>query len=277
MGNIEEYQFVDFEDKLVKEDAYQFILDSCDEVEFFSEYNIGLLELLQKINAPTYPHIVDSLIEEREDLSWGMNGTIYKFKLDDYMKSILKKTGITNFLYLDNENKFLLQNTTLIKDNKIMYSSCTHEDFDELDEDFRTQLANICKDKLCSSNIYIQLKEKNKILSKEELETNIQILQDLCGYINQEINAYIYSLPENTNITLSNYIDIAIMSLSSTTSNNLSNIHSFKDFINQDFKFTRELQGKTINNCVNPSDLTPLANDILSECKYLYALINFEK
>ena len=277
MENLEEYQFIDFDDKLLKDDAYNFILNACDEVEFFSEYQSCFVPSLSEVDNCSYPQLVDNLIEEREDSSWGMTGKIYKFKLNDYIKNILYNIGLTNFLYLDEDKKYLFQNTTLLKNNTVMYSSCTHEDFDEFDEAFRAELATICKEKLTNSDIYKELLNKNKSKAKEELEKDVQTLNDLCGYINKEIDAHIYVMPENSDITFSKYIDIANKSLSNSIVKELDNIHTFKDFISQEFIYTKEWQGKTINNPANQKDLIPLAQDIINECKYLYALLNFEK
>lgn len=277
MENLDDYKFLDFDDVIVKKEVYDYILNYCDEVEFLSEYKICFVDTLSEVYLPLYPELKNYLLDIREDVSWGMNGKIFKFKLDTYIKEILKDIGLTNFLYLDEDKKFLFQNTTLLKNNQIIYSVCTHESFDEFDEEFENTLATICKDKLTSSNIYKELLEKNKNKSKDELSKDIEILEDLCSYINRDINASIYQVPRNKEINYNNYIDTVNKSLSTNTLNNLINITSFKDFTSQDFIFTKEIDGKTYNNAVNPhKDITPLATQILNESKYLYAILQFE-
>lgn len=276
MESLKNYVLIDFDDEILKEDAYNFIFNNCDEVEFLSEYKVGFIESLEDVTCSNYPGLANSIIEEREDISWGMRGKIYKFKLDDYMKTILREIGIANFLYLDINNKFLLQNTTLIKNNKVVYSVCTHENLEEFDTRFKNELAAICKDKLCSSEMYKELADKNKKHSKEDIEKNIEILNSLCGYINKELNAFIYSPPKYEDITFNNYIDIAQNALSSKVVEQLTHLTSFMDFISSNFQHTKEISGSIINNSVSLSNgLNKLAVEILNECKYLSAFVNF--
>lgn len=271
------FEYANFDDELLKKEAYDYMLSNCDKVEFFSELKHGGIGELKDIRDIKFPQLEECLLSVRQDSSWGVDGSIFTFKLNNYMKEIIYNNGLTNFLYLDEDNKFFFQNITLLKGNDVMYTCCTHESFDEFEEEFRLGLTEVCREKLQQCDIYNILLSKLKLLTLQEIDDDLVMLRDLVNYINKDIGATIFVMPNNDDITFTNYIDIANKYLSDDCIAGLRDFHSYSELVDDKFELHKEVREKIVTNSVSLlGGVKGIVSAVYRQLDYIDAIVNYE-
>ncbi len=116
-------------------DEYAKMFSVCDKISYLSEYQWGYLDDILMLYGTRLEGMIESLLSGRNGESWGMYGTVYTFSLSERVKRIVMRFGIERFLFAQNQ-KYVLQNATLLRGEEELYSVCTHEGLYAAREEF---------------------------------------------------------------------------------------------------------------------------------------------
>ena len=213
----------------IKEQAYNYIFSLCNRVSFLYIDYSNTTNLEQTILGTEFEQILNNPINTncKTDM-WNMDGLIYTYNLTNEIKSLILKNSLSSRFEL---TKLCgLENLTLYKDNKIMYSVCSHEGYEHIDNEFENLVSDFCLNKIEKSNIYKEIFKKfeNTQYSEDEIIKNLVILGDLKSYVDKDCDAMIYATPK-FDCNFENYINLAKEFLSDEFYSSLSSSNSFKN------------------------------------------------
>lgn len=209
--------------KNIKDRAYDYMFSLCDSISclntnYTREFNESLID---------FKNIKKAIKTVQEGESWGMFGQIYTLDLSLEIKDYLKKYSIYSYI---NTSEMVLENITLLKNKKVLYSICTHEGYEHFDDNFKKQVESFCLKEIETTNIYIELNNKiSNILNQplSEVSKELTILKDIYAYINEDWQAIIYVAPK-TKQSYEDYFKIAKRYLSDDLIEKLNYHYSFK-------------------------------------------------
>ena len=214
---------------LIKEESYDYLLSLCDSVSFLYVDYSKSKEFKSDIIATKYETIYNSLIKETIGQSWEMQGTIYTFALTDEIKNIIKEISLQGKIQLTESSQ--LENIELIKNNKTMYSICTHEGYEEIDEKFSEQVSQFCLKEISKTGTYKKLYEKIsylQLIDINQMDNHFTILRDLDNYVSEDWNRVIYA-PPDIETTYKEYLLLVNKYLTNETVEDLKEFSSFKE------------------------------------------------
>lgn len=211
----------------IKEKAYEYVFSLCDSVTFlFIDYK-QTLSLDEAILQSKYPFLFsENHFVDIEDM-WNMGRDTYKFNLTPEIKALITEHTFNKSIHLT--DTCVLENITLYKDNKFLYSICTHEGYEEFNEEFKNKVTEFCSSEIVKTNLYKELLVKlNKHKpSKEDIAKIIVILNDLKAYVQEDWQAFIRINP-TFKCNFKDYLYLAKYYLSDSFYNTLKEYSDFK-------------------------------------------------
>lgn len=225
---------------LIKDEAYDYMLSLCDSVSFLYVDYSNKSNFKIDVQFSDYNYICQYLTNEKEGESWEMKGREYTFNLSDTMKELIKTISIYGKLKITNQSQ--LENLQLIKDNKIVYSICTHEGYEEIDEKFEKQISQFCLKEISKTGIYKKLYDKISYLQLSDInqiDKHFKILRDLDSYVSEAWNCVIYA-PPTIDATYEDYLQLANKYLTTETNEDLKEFTSFKELFPSGYPTTFE-------------------------------------
>ena len=180
----------------IRTSAYQYLLSLCDRVCYLYGYrNDDKFDFEYEAIGTDSEDIIEDIINRDVAESWGMRGTVYTFSLTDRVKSKVLQYGLGGIISVNNKK---LENLSLYKNDKLLYSVCSHEGYESFDDEFKQKVSEYCLERAVELPIY---KELNKRFAKyssaenEELNKSYTILGDVLNYVMQSCKAVIYGKP----------------------------------------------------------------------------------
>ena len=225
---------------LIKDEAYDYLLSLCDSVSFLYVDYSNSSDFKSDILGTKYETICNYLIKESVGESWGMNGTIYVFSLTKEIKKMIKEISLSGHLELTKFSR--LENIELTKNNKTMYSICTHEGYEEIDDEFEKQVSQFCLKEISKTGTYKKLFEKISYLQLSDInqiDKHFAILRDLDSYVSEDWNRVIYA-PPAIEATYEDYLQLANKYLTNETNEDLKEFTSFKELFPTGYPCTLE-------------------------------------
>ena len=143
----------------IRERAFSYLLSLCDSAEMLRvEDNEEESDLEIDALGTEYEYLITAIKGRKKGESWGMWGTIYKFALTDELKSLIMREGLSAMPQILSGVR--LENLTLLKCDKVMYATCSHEGYEHFDEDFKKNAENFCRTqrKGCNSRQTVRFK-----------------------------------------------------------------------------------------------------------------------
>lgn len=173
----------------VRKEITKFLLNNSNQMSFLSN------ESFNKSNAPEF--IFKPFKTSIETDFWNMEGRIVYFKITPSIETFFSGLeNIENILQMDNNT---LENLTLYKNGKVIFSVCTHEGYVYFDESIKEKLKKHYikvvqndRDFIFTKNKYLDLKKSNQYKEKE-----IEILHDIKNYVDEAKQAFIYLTPRH--------------------------------------------------------------------------------
>ena len=194
----------------IKKDCYDYLFTKCNKAEYlFSNYSNVTYTMVETLKT-FCPQIFPFVVSQKQGKSWGMQGEILTFELSCQVKNFILNLGLNNIFKL--ENNCLLENLTLYKDNKTLYSVCSHEGYDHIDETLLLDVTNFALEKLKTTKIYTDLLVKFKSLNCKDfslLASYQTILYDLANYVAKDWNSIIYQTPNFNDINYKDFVKVA--------------------------------------------------------------------
>ena len=180
----------------IRTSAYSYLLSRCDRASYLYGYRTDdKFDFENEAIGTDSEGIIVDIINKKTAQSWGMNGAQYTFLMSDRVKAIISKYGLGGIITVNNKK---LENLSLYKGDKLLYSVCSHEGYETFDDEFKNKISEYCLKKAVELPIYNELNEKFKKYSSdnnEELKKAFSILGDILSYVQQSCKAVIYSLP----------------------------------------------------------------------------------
>ncbi|MCI8369172.1 MAG: hypothetical protein HFJ81_06040 [Clostridia bacterium] len=147
----------------IRERAFSYLLSLCDSAEMLCvEYNDEESDLEIDVLGTEYEYLITAIKARKKGESWGMWGTIYKFALTDELKSLIMREGLSAMPQILSGVR--LENLTLLKCDKVMYATCSHEGYEHFDEDFKKNAENFCRTQIVNTKLYAETLERYKKL-----------------------------------------------------------------------------------------------------------------
>jgi len=215
--------------KEIKQRAYSYTLSLCDSVSFLYSDLDNKLNLEQAISSTPYTSITKDILSTKNGRDvWNMEGVTCTFKLSDEIKNLISEKSLSHIFDLSSTCR--LENLTLYKNNKILYSICSHEGYEEIDEEFKNLVSNFCLKEIENTILYKELLNKlnNLKCNKEEIIKNLTILQDLNAYVNKDCDALIYVSPK-FECSFESFLKLTKKYLSDKFFNLINKFNSYKD------------------------------------------------
>ena len=234
-----------------------FILNKCDEVRFSENtrdlypeedqricdqiFNTKGRVNLSKINYDFW----DSIKENKTELSFkpykvnmnidatNMYAPIYYFKLDKEVKEFIIEQG--NLIFrLRTECKCALENLTLLRNNKVLYTNSTYKGIEYFDDELINELMDYYYTASKSNSLMCQIKGKyDNLISNKTFDTKeLSILHQLYSHVylrNNNSNYPIYECNEKE------YIKLINKYMPQNVQHYFKNLIKFEDF-NSNFK-----------------------------------------
>lgn len=209
--------------------SYNYIFSLCDSVSFLYVDYSNSINLEQAILESKYQELTNEILTSKYDTdNWNMSGLIYFFKPTQYITNLIKQNSLQSAIELTKSCR--LENLTLYKNNKVLYSICTHEGYEYIDDEFKNLVSNFCLNEIKKTDKYKELLSKIECLNceKPELAKSIAILYDLSAYINQDNQAPIYITPKYE-CNFNNYLNLVKQYLSNNLFEQFNKYNSFKE------------------------------------------------
>lgn len=200
-----------YNDKEIRNAVYNYLFSFCNKVKLRSSVgNYTINEACGTVDNKIYLYE----IERKNDSVWGMQGCYITFKLSAFIKNILKKYSLEGLFLVEKDNdKILFDNITLLHNDDILFSCCTHEGYIDFDNDIECKLDLFCLKKLKNTNTYKNMRKNylslRKIYSDEEVLIIHDKLQYLHCYVDKACGAYIRQSSEYDDITWTEYLELA--------------------------------------------------------------------
>ena len=183
--------------KEIKQKTYNYIFSLCDSGSFLYSDLDSKINLEQAISSTRYNSITNDILSTKNGRDiWNMDGVTYTFKLSEQIKNLILEKSLSHIFELSNICR--LENLTLYKNNKLLYSICSHEGYEDFDEEFKNLVSDFCLKEIENTTLYKELVNKlnNLKCDKEEIIKNLTILQDLNAYVSKDCDALIYVSPK---------------------------------------------------------------------------------
>lgn len=197
------------ENRFIRDVAYDFILSQCDKAEYLNSANSDYFyDLSTELIGTGYEVIISDLIEYRDGSSWAMHGKLCAFSLSDKVKKMIKAHGLTGIIKL---NDSVLENLSLYKGEKLLYDTCSHEGYEDIEKTFEKSVSDYCLSAIENTAIYAEftqtfLKFPDKSIKK--IKSDYLKLSDLYAYVQEAWQAMIYQPPKYP-LTYNRYVGIA--------------------------------------------------------------------
>lgn len=217
-------------DEEIGDRAFDYLLSLCDSVEMLYAYRREYADDFEITALCTeYEGLIPAIIGVRKGESWGMEGRIYKFAITEEIKKVIAEKG------LDLEIRFLdflsLENLTLYSGDKVMFSVCSHEGYDTIDEDFKNKVSDFCRREIVKTKLYAETLERYKKLPARTLNERAVIRSKLYDLVAQVENAWgkvIRAVPRWEGLTYEEYLSYAKPVFSPDVFEQLERAGSFK-------------------------------------------------
>ena len=179
------------------------ILSASDSAEFLGGEGYGLKDVYDLFGTE-YEDIIPAFISCKSGESWGMRGTLFRFKLTDALKKHILEESIIGIFGKTNSDCLYLENLTLFDGERTVFSCLSHEVFSlyhmaEVDDSLSEQILSAVDSTIKNMPLYgtmgkiaARLNEK----TKEEIAKELCILSDLCWYVDEEKGCWVYSVPK---------------------------------------------------------------------------------
>lgn len=211
------------------------VLSASDSAEFLGGEGYGL-ENVCDLHGTKYEDMIPAFVSCKPGESWGMRGTLFRFKLTDAVKKHIQEESIIGMFNETDPDRLYLENLTLFDGERIVFSCISHEVFSlyhmaEVDDSLSEQILSAVDSTIKNmppygtmSKIAARLKKK----TKREIGKELWILSDLCWYVDEEKGRWVYSEPKYKCV-FSTFKKIAKSYLTEETYEVLSPLHSFSD------------------------------------------------
>lgn len=209
----------------------EIVLAASDSAEFLSGEGYGL-EDIYDLYGTKYENIVPAFVSCKSGVSWDMWGTLFRFNLTDALKKHIIEEGLT--CIFGEQDRRYLENLTLFDGEKIVFSCISHEVFSlfhmaEVDDSLSEQILDAVEITIKNMPLYYKMSGIAANLSdkpKEKIEKDIEILSDLCWYVDEAIELWFYQLPKYK-CNFATFKNIAKSYLTAETYAVLSPLNSF--------------------------------------------------
>lgn len=179
------------------------------------------------------PFSLEPASENVETDFWNMtDDSIVTYKLNQNFNDYADKFWWLED-YIETDDYCFLENPTLIKDGKIIFSYCTHEGYVFIDENYKNQIESHYKDVVKSDPLFkFALDKFNQSKTDKSFIFNpdeLTILNQLNSYIDQAQNKLIYIVP-NFECNEYNFKKIAEKYLPASVTAPLNILNNFAEF-----------------------------------------------
>ena len=178
------------------------VLSASDSAEFLGSDIYGLKDV-DDLYGTQYEDIIPAFVSRKAGESWGMSGTLFRFKLTDALKQHILEESLTCMFGESDPNRLYLENLTLYDGDKVIFSCVSHEVFSlyhmaEVDDSLSGQILSAVENTIKSMPLYGMMSQIAAGLNKtkEEIKKELQILSDLCWYVDEAKGSWFYSVPQ---------------------------------------------------------------------------------
>ena len=211
------------------------VLSASDSAEFLGSEIYGLKDV-DGLYGTQYEDIIPAFVSRKSGESWGMSGTLFRFKLTDELKKHILEESLTCMFSEPDPYRLYLENLTLYDGDRIIFSCVSHEVFSlyhmaEVDDSLSEQILSAVKDTIKSMPLYGTMSEIAARLdkkTKEAIKKELWILHDLCWYVDKAKGSWFYSVPRYQ-CSFPTFKKIAKSYLTEKTYAVLSPLHSFSE------------------------------------------------
>ena len=211
------------------------VLSVSDFAEFLGREGYGLRDVFD-LCGTKYEDIVPALVSCKSGESWGMRGTLFRFKLTNAVKKHILEESIIGMFSETDPNRIYLENLTLFDGERIVFSCLSHEVFSlyhmaEVDDSLSEQILSAVESTIKNMPLYGTMSKIATRLNdktKREIRKEIWILLDLCWYVDEEKGRWVYSVPRYK-CDFPTFKKIAKSYLTEETYAVLSPFHSFSE------------------------------------------------
>ncbi|MDE6850648.1 MAG: hypothetical protein K2J54_04900 [Clostridia bacterium] len=214
----------------IKERAFAYLLSLCDGAEMLYACDNDDEDALEFTALGTeYEVLIPAIVGAQKGESWGMWGRIYKFALTDGFKSFIVREGLEAMPQIVKGVR--LENLALFNGGKVMYSTCSHEPYNDIDEEFKQKVSDYCKREIVKTKLYSETLERYKKLphrTRNERAVIQSKLQDLNAQVESEWEKVIRGVPHWNDLTYKEYLTLAKPVLSSDVYEQLERAGSYK-------------------------------------------------
>lgn len=138
------FHFID--DEELSDRAYAYLFGLCDRAEYLFDCPHGEADFSAEAIGTDCEGMIGALEGQRRGESWGMYGKILSFRLTDEVKELIgQQAGLQGRPAVWDRN---LENLTLYKGGRKLYSICSHEGYTDIDEDFLQKVGTFCRREL---------------------------------------------------------------------------------------------------------------------------------
>ncbi len=255
-----------YDDEEIRDEVYDYIFSFCNQVKC-------LMSSLAQNDSLSYT-LVDKKIYLYETnrkfaTEWGMRGEYVTFKLNNFVKNILKQCNLESGFVVEKDAEYVLfSNITLLNNDKLIYSCCTHEGYIEFDKELKHNLPEFCFQTLKTTKTYNEMKTIFLNLKKEYNSSAISEICDKLSYLHCYVEKAHNSMIRQSSVyddemTWSEYLNLASKSLTKKTYAELSGAGSFENLYTiQENKYRNK---NTIFQFIN----CPLSKSIRRELSFL--------
>ena len=159
------------------------------------------LQSIYDLYGTEYEDIIPAYVSSEMGGSWGMYGTVYKFRLTEEFKAHIRKERLTCMFKVG--DNYVLENLALYRGDKCLFTCCSHEAFDyiipELSDEVSDEVLQAVRVVIERTELYAQMKAVSGGLQaapdkKEQKE--LTILLDLCCYVDEAKRRCMYAPPQ---------------------------------------------------------------------------------
>lgn len=253
----------------VKDDAYAFIFAECDTVKYLTEPRYGYLADISELMNTELAPLVHAFVKSYDGELYNMTGKVCEFKLTPEVIELLKRRGLTELRAGD----MILQNCSLFCGDKKLYECCSHEGYEDYDESFQKELAEVCCNSIDRSAKYRAAAAVFAALpppyanDDTALTKSLSRLSSINMYVMEEWQAWLRFVPD-FKCTYKQYLRLARLFLSEELNAELQKSSNFKDLHPQGY--ARTMDELNAFQGVAGFDASALYAKIAAELRYLY-------
>ena len=212
----------------IKSATYDYIFSLCDKISFLHSCNPDSVDIKTAIVTTPYEKIFRDIDHQENGESWGMTGKIIYLKPTAEIVNLIKSLNLEAVLHCNENTR--IENLTLYKNKKVLYSVCSHEGYTEIDEEFSKKIVGFCLKEIEHVKEYQEIVLNVVPLANKSLSSvakELFILNDLQAYIQQAWQDMVY-VPPKEDISFNKHLTYAKKYLTQNTFYELNNHHSFK-------------------------------------------------